>query len=309
LKIQIILFTIGKNIRGPRIDVNKNLIPYSVIGNVDHLFHNKKRLTKSIGDFKSFLSKGMLSLNTSSSSPNKKEMENTFNYVENEKLNEIYNGIKREIEKNKIDRVAKDFLKNVPINVKNELNIQEATLNSKDKSLDFTKNISKYLAKKCKKKEEDLLIHNQDQYRIKKEFDEIVLNKNINSFENRVPKENWMMTLRNTKENNIPGTSYIYYGDVHNPFWLPVREKKNKVIDIIRDPLSKSKTEFPSIIKNKILLESHINDESTNNIFKSSFNTFSLMNSNGDSKSFSPSNSVMSFTNYSSAKDFTVKKK
>lgn len=256
---------------------------------------------------KTILSKALHSI-SSSSSANKKETKRPYDYIENNKLDEIYKNIGREIEKNKTEKVANDFLNDVPINVKKELKIQEATLHSKAKSLDITRNISKYLAKKTKQNEEDLLINKQDQHRIRKELGELILNKSINSFENKVPVENWMMTLRYTKENSIPSTSYIYYGNKHNPLWVPVREKKNKAIDIIRDPLSKTQTEFASIIKNKSFIESKIHNNSNSNFFNS-FNTFSFMHSNGDSKSFSPTNSIINFNNHLSARDLIVKMK
>lgn len=258
-----------------------------------------------VGGFKTILSKAINTI-SSSSSTNKKEIPVPYAYIGDDKLNEIYQNISKEIEKNKTVKNPNEFSNDVPINIKKQLNFQEATLHSKAKSVDFNKNISKYLAKKSKKSEDDLLMNKQDQFRIRKELGELVLNQNINSFENRIPVESWMMSLRHRKENNIPSTSYFYYGDVYNPLWIPGREKKNKGVDIIRDPLSKTKVEFSSVIKNKSFIESNIYQPSYSSNMFNSYNNFSFMLSNGDSKSFSPSNSIMNFSNNLSSKDFTV---
>lgn len=221
---------------------------------------------------------------------------------------EIYKNISKDLETNNNNQKFNEFLNEVPMSIKKLLNIQESTLHTKSKSFDLKKNISMYLSKKSKKDEDDLLLNKQDQYRVKKEFEELVLNQGINSFENKVPLQNWMMTLRQRKENNIPSTSYIYYGDKYNPLWIPVREKKNKAVDIIRDPLSKTKTEFPSLIKNINSFENNHNENSYNTTMFNSFNNFSFMHSIGSSKTFSPCNSITNFSNNLSSKDLIVNK-
>ncbi len=228
----------------------------------------------------------------------KKDQKLGFEYVEDEKVIEIYKNIGKNIEKNKSQEKKNIDYDDVPLNVKKELNIQESALNSKEKSLEYNYNISKYLAKKSKKKEEDLLINQTDQLRIKKEFEELFLNKNINSYENKVPTENWMMNLRKNKINNNPDTSYIYYGDIHNPFWIPVREKKNKSIEIIRNPLSKSRTNFNSyenVFYNSLGKNSSFNTTNLSNNSYNSFNSFNFMHNNGEPKNISCSNSMNTF--------------
>ena len=247
-------------------------------------------------------------MNTSGIS-HKKDSISHYDYIDEDKLNDIYININKDVQKNREQKTFNEFMNDVPINIKKELIVQEASLNSQNKSFIYNKNISKYLAKKSKKSEEDLLMNKTDQYRIKKEFEELILNKSPTSFENNIPISDWMMNLRRTKDNNnnIPGTSYIYYGDVTNPFWVPVREKKNKSIDFIRNPFSKTKTDFKSYMKNKSVIDSQIFEGSNNMI--NSFNSFSFMNNNNnqDNKNVSCASSMNTNSNNFVPQDLFVR--
>ena len=159
-----------------------------------------------------------------------------------------------------------DHENNIPSNVRKILQIQENTLNQKKIKENYSENLNKHLAKKSNKKEEELLIKKIDHLRIKKELDEITINKNL-SPGNRPHCGNWIMNLRSNKNSAFPSTAYLNYGEGTNPYYVPVRERRNKSIDVLRDPQSISKidrkliNEFKHNIKIKFsrLINKNIN--------------------------------------------------
>lgn len=261
-----------------------------------------KRINKSVG-LKNFLNKTLSNLNPTLNSI-KKEKKKPYEFIDDEKLEELYKNIEKESLKKNAEKESNDDLNDIPFNVKKNLNFQEACLHSRTKSLDFNKSISRYLARKTKKNEEELLLNKIDHHRAKKEFEELILNKSLTSFENNIPVSDWMMNLRHSKNNNIPSTSYVYFGDIYNPYWVPVREKKKKTVDILRNPLLKTKTDFRGFQKNKIMIENQFN-ETSNNL--NNLNPFSFLNTNGETKNFSCTKSMSNFSNNLLKKDMMVK--
>lgn len=196
---------------------------------------------------------------------NKKENKIPFDYIDDDKIKNIYNNVSDNLQKNKKDKIFNQFMKEIPENIKMNLKIQENTLKWKYESDNKFKNMTKYLANKTNKNEEDLLMNTTDKHRIKKEFAELILNKSVSSYENKIPLGNWMMNLRQAKENNIAETSYINYGDIYNPLWIPVRERKEKSVDIVRNPDSNTRLQIEKFYNFKNLMDSHEIDVSSYN--------------------------------------------
>lgn len=232
-----------------------------------------------------------MSTMNSTSTSHKKDSKRIYDYIEEEKINQIYENISSDILKNK--KYLNDFMKEVPKNVKNQLNFQELRLHSKNKSIEITNDILKNLASKIQKSPESLLINKIEEHRMKKEFVENVLNKSTNAYENRVPITNWMANLRQTQIIDPTKTSYIYYGDVYNPYWVPLKEKKIKEDEVVRNPLSQAKLDIYKYIKNKKLVDSRLN-ETSNSTNKHSLNSSSFFNHNGNSKNFNCADSFYS---------------
>ncbi len=82
-----------------------------------------------------------------------------------------------------------DFGKGLSIDIHKSLKIQENNIISHNKDTYLTNNMAKFLAKKSKKKEEDLLIYKSDSFRLKRELDNIIENKQ-NMFE-RYGNHSW----------------------------------------------------------------------------------------------------------------------
>lgn len=199
--------------------------------------------------------------------------------MDEEKISEIYENFNNEINKNR--KTTNHFMKEVPLIIKKDLQLQEKKLLSKNKSIDLTNEISKYIARKINKNTENLLISRIDEHRIKKEFVENVLNKSANSYDNRIPLNNWMANLRQAQTNDTSRTSYVYYGNVHNPYWVPVKEHKIKNIEIIRNPISKTNFDINKYIRNRKLIDSRLNETSN---FTNKINSSSFFDFQGDSK-------------------------
>jgi hypothetical protein len=125
----------------------------------------------------------------------------------------------------------------------------------------------KHLAKKSNKKEKDLLIKKIDHLRIKKELDDIIINKN--NFSGNYPINGiWIMNLRGEKNNPFPASSYLNYGEKLNPYFIPVRERRYKSIDIFRDPNSSSTIDSKLLNGNMDILsenKSFLNEKSSIN--------------------------------------------
>jgi len=177
----------------------------------------------------------------------------------------MYQNIKKEIKKPQNEENIEDS--SIPFNVQKVLQMQENTLNQNEIKEKKFQSMYKHLANKSKKKEEELLIKKIDHLRIKKELDEITINKSL-SPGNYPHGGTWIMNLRSEKNNLFPATSYLNYGEQLNPYYVPIRERRNKSIDILRDPKSTSKINSKLLIGHKDFLsenKSNLNDKSSLN--------------------------------------------
>lgn len=186
-----------------------------------------------------------------------------YDPIANDDIDSMYKDLKKNIDGRDLNQ---DIDENVPFNVQKVLQMQENTLNYIDKREKKFDDQYKHVAKKSSKKEEELLMKKIDHLRIRKELDEITINKN-KCPGNYPHGGTWIMNLRANKGNLFPATSYLNYGDGTNPYYVPIRERRNKSIDIVRDPQSFSKIDNKLIHKNKELLsdKSNLNDKSSLN--------------------------------------------
>jgi len=225
-------------------------------------FENYKRKNRN-SSIRGLLSKAITSMNSTNSLLNKKETKKIYEYIEEEKIHNIYESINSDIQKNQ--RFSNDFMKVVPTNLKKQLNLQENKLHLRNKSVDFNNHISKILVQKVQKSPENLLINKIDEHRMKREFIENVLDKSPDAYENRIPITNWMGNLRKSQIEDERETSFIYYGNRYNPIWVPFTEKKIKSIEVIRNPLSYAKLNNNNYLKHKKLFDSRLNETSYSN--------------------------------------------
>ena len=128
---------------------------------------------------------------------NEEKKKTTLDLIQ--ELNEIYENFERVREKSAklnviiglilINKKNADFGKGLPNEIQKTLKKQENALITQKKDDYLTDLLCRHLAHKSRKKEQDLLIYKSDQYRIKRELDNIIENKQ-NLFE-RYGKNNW----------------------------------------------------------------------------------------------------------------------
>jgi len=131
---------------------------------------------------------------------------------------------------------------------------------------------------------------------MRKELDEITQN-NSPTAGFLPPYGNWIKNLRSTKNKIFPATTYLNCGESSCPYYVPVRVKKEKCIEILRDPNSTSKIDIKLIKGNKEILKSNFSDIKSMNTSTINFMQ-SLNNTNMGfdiSSTFKKSSSVGSF--------------
>ena len=209
---------------------------------------------------------------------------NPFNPIENEEIESMFLNLKKDVKKTTKDENNEEY---IPFNVQKVLQMQENTLNQIGIREENFEKMYKHLAKKSNKKEEDLLIKKIDHLRIKKELDDIIINKN-NSSGNYPISGQWIMNLRAEKNNLFPASSYLNYGEKLNPYFIPIRERRYKSTDIFRDPNSSSTIDSKLLNGNIDLLsenKSYLNEKSSIN--SSIINYMQSLNTNLNNQSIS----------------------
>ncbi len=155
------------------------------------------------------------------------------------------------------------------MNIKESLNKQENFLKFNSKISKNRENLSKFICKKSKKKEDELLINSSPLHRIKSEFKKIIDIKK--PAENSLKAYDWILGLRSKPEEPFKGTYYVNGGSESNPIWS--RRKiglKVNSVDFIRpynieninpklESFKNSKFVKNSVEKYKINLENFFN--------------------------------------------------
>ena len=134
------------------------------------------------------------------------------------------------------------------IPIKTDSNIKKSYF-SQEKRLKFNQTTKsneekyfKYLAKKCNKKENELLINTIEEYRMKKQIKEYVeKNKNLSE---RFGNNYWLFNLRRPAKNDFIRLNYVNIGNNNREIWKRFVDYPDKDIELINDPYNK--------IKNKI---------------------------------------------------------
>ncbi len=213
-------FIIGKNIIGPRYDNQNKLIPYTIVGNYDTI--NIKKRFNSL-EKKVNAKEGRR--NSLSKQKNKFEDNLNNDYISDKKLEIFFSGRKEIIEK-KHKRNYNSFIEKIPKNlndtVKKHLYLQEKSFHEKNKTDTYRNHLKNRIEKKIKKRNE-LLFLSSDNYREKKEIEELLdKSKEKSIFGNSI--QNWSISLR--KPNNFKGirSGIFNCGSDKKPYWAPYRE-------------------------------------------------------------------------------------
>ena len=128
----------------------------------------------------------------------------------------------------------KDY-KTLKKEIEHELNFQEQVLNKKKLEDAKIENLTKNISKKIKRPISKLLITQNEEYRIKKEIQDIFFNEVQNSFQE--PLYKWYVTLRDKD------IHFINDGNEKNPIWNYYINKKDEN-QTVRNPNLFYKTDF-----------------------------------------------------------------
>ncbi len=302
------IFEEGKNIG--RAKTFKNL--FNKVTNKNPLAPRESIYIKYNNNYKDAINNVNSNNNNNNSNPGyesitDKEIDNFYSKIKssieinnNNIDNNIINNNKKTIIKKKENQFSlkeKDYLKiiqninnnnnsnnnnnEIPFHVKKLLKKQEIILTKKLHKENYLENLTNHLAKKSNKKVDDLLIKKIDNLRIKNELDDII-NINSPSPGQLPPYGNWIRNLRSTRNKAFPGTTYLNYGESSFPYYVPVREKIEKNIEIIRDPNSSS-TIDSKLLKGNISKEMFDQNFSDNKSYNSSAVNFMKSISNTSS--------------------------
>ena len=143
--------------------------------------------------------------------------------------------------------------KEVQENTKKKYLIQEKNLKENIIHSYIDKNISHYLAKKCHKKEEDLLYNNIEDFRIKKQLLDYLENKK--TLTERLGNNFWYINLRRPDHLKNPRGLFINIGNEEKKIWEPLVEFPLKNIEIIKksETPHKENNNFEKFLKEKNL--------------------------------------------------------
>lgn len=269
------------------------LIPHSIIGNTA-LFEEAQNLRRNSSNKYSpgrAVSNNFINpMNTTATS--KKEIKkNYFDYIDDTRVRSIFKDY-TEIKENNKEKLN-DFMKKLPSELKNELKKQELNLKLKNYEENHFQKLSEYLAKKLNKSQDELLINRIDEHRLRKEFGDFMDQKVLN--ENKSGRNNWVISLRKSKNTQFVKNSYLNLGSKYNPMWANVRDQVNKSVDIIRKPNSKSTFDLKGLANNKLLLESLTQDSSMHMLTNllSNSNNISINGLNNSGNELENSNNLM----------------
>ena len=138
----------------------------------------------------------------------------------------------------------------IPISV--DSNIKKKYF-SQEKKLKFNQTMKsneekylKYLAKKCKKEEKELLINNIEDYRMKRQLKECIENNKILS--EKFGDNYWLFNLRRSDKNDFIRLNYVNVGNSNREIWKAYVDYPDKDIELINDPYNNTKIKMPILI-------------------------------------------------------------
>ena len=101
----------------------------------------------------------------------------------------------------------------------------------------------KYLAKKCKKDENDLLIKSIEDFRMKKQLKEYV--ENDKKLQEKFGDNYWLFSLRRGDKNDFLRLNYYNVGNNDREIWKRFIDYPDRDIELINDPYNKTKNKIP----------------------------------------------------------------
>lgn len=219
----------------------KKIVPLENMHKEKSLLKESIKSTKNNSKFSTSLKEKHLS--TANLNNRDNSLKRNFEVIDNEKLKSIFNSFQKKSnpinqnplfnslesipkKKSKSNKKSKSKEKPMPMQISTNLNIQNRRLKRKKKFDRQTKNISKYLSRKLRKNESDLLFNGVHLYRFKKEIlDEDEDKDNPKKITDQSCLFKWISSLRRPKNFFGKRESYINVSNESNPLWSIVVER------------------------------------------------------------------------------------
>ena len=141
-------------------------------------------------------------------------------------------------------------------NIKKKYFSQEKTLKFSQTARLNTQKYLKYLAKKCNKNENELLINNIEDFRLKKQLNEYIENNKI--LAERFGDNYWLFSLRRLDKNDFLRINYVNVGNSNREIWKRFIDYPDKDLELTNNPFNQTKNKntiqfnFNKNFKNKI---------------------------------------------------------
>ena len=103
----------------------------------------------------------------------------------------------------------------------------------------------KYLAKKCNKEENELLINNIEEYRLKKQIKEYT--EKTKNLSEKFGNNYWLFNLRRPTKNDFIRLNYVNIGNNNREIWKRYVDYPDKDIELINDPYYKINDKINSL--------------------------------------------------------------
>ena len=239
-------YVIGRQLKGPRYDKNKVLIPYTYVGKPFQI-KTKKKVEQKIPLKRKF----SMSIRKPSKPEIRIENINNDEYVSTYQLEYLFNNYRRKIKENKKEHNS--FINEIPPilndSVKKNLLIQEKTFEKKKETENFRESFKRRLENKNKRKEENILLLTTDNFRERKELHNF-FNKNEDKIQFGNSLQSWTVSLRKPKK--FVGTRNGFYncGNDKHPFWAIYNEISPHLNETIKNPKSLDLNYNETYIKN-----------------------------------------------------------
>jgi hypothetical protein len=228
---------IGRKIRGPRSDCDLQIVPHSIVGSVSQ--YEEAMSMKRNNSNKSLKYSAKLSMFTQTLRKEEKFRNPTIEQVDDNKLKAIFHDYTNLKYKNQTTK--NDYLKKLPDDISSRLIFQEHKLDRYQNEEKRFDTLSKFLAKRAKKDQKDLLVNKTDSQRMKKEINELLDKEK--PIDERYGFYNWSISLRRPKNFNGTRHSIINLGSPINPIWQTIKETIPQSVELVR-------TNNSSIIEN-----------------------------------------------------------
>jgi hypothetical protein len=247
---------IGKKITGPKFDNNNKPIRYTYVGKPSLFEQPKPELDMTY--------RSRIKHTATKISLNNNRAKSPINYqiIDHQKVNKIF-----EAARNRVQSCKLPTPKNIDNLTREKFHQQEKLLNHQEHINRASTAMSKKIATKLKKNENELLMNKTDTFRRKRQIQEII--ENEKPLVDKVGNIYWMVDLKRPKVAETIRTTYINPCPVVNPFKFDfIFDMPKKPVEIIHrvDGQKEDLKDFGKYMKNtlkdnKIDLE-HYNQQS-----------------------------------------------